>query len=700
MSTEFFNDQWRIPSNENQSKQSNYSMYGDTSGEINASGVPLSSESWTIAVWLKPNVTTGNEIIWDMQYGSAGGFKLIHLYGTSTATAVFFLYYAPTYSNFNSQVTITKNNWHHVIVRYNKGVDYRIYVDGVFSGSSTTFNNYSYPTTRDLEIFKIGGFNGNLDQFCVFDYALSDTSTNVGDTATGQIATLYGGGSAMANPMSLSSPPQAYYQLGEESVSTGPSSDYLVPNASLQDYVFDFSGGTDIISYSNINLTGNRTVSFWVNINSPLTSAIYLGSGGNDYYPYMTATSVILKSSTQGSSSITQPSIVTGKWYHYCITGDGTNATLYRDGLLIGTLADKSLIINTIGGTPTGSSDINAKMSNVQIFNTALSGPEVTTLYNYGSPIRTLASIPQSSNLNAWYKLDATATFDSSTGNWTILDDSTNSNTGTSSGMTQANLVQSNLQHTSGYSPYALDFDGTDNAINLNSAISLTGNRSVNFWFTWRTSGIYLGGATGGVYYPYILSQTQVYLKTSGVNNTIITIPTLQVGVFYNMCITGDGTTVSVYINGTLEGTGTDISNITLDTIANTKSPTTFGANGNMSNTAIWTSTVLSPSEVIEIYNQGVPSNLNNFSGTAPTHWWQLGSNSSFNTNWTCLDEIGTNNGVSVNMTNDDIVNGPGYSANALGTSSLDIVGDAPYSTANGLSENMDVLDRTTDIPS
>jgi hypothetical protein len=675
-------------------------MYGDTSGEINASGVPLSSESWTIAVWLKPNVTTGNEIIWDMQYGSAGGFKLIHLYGTSTATAVFFLYYAPTYSNFNSQVTITKNNWHHVIVRYNKGVDYRIYVDGVFSGSSTTFNNYSYPTTRDLEIFKIGGFNGNLDQFCVFDYALSDTSTNVGDTATGQIATLYGGGSAMANPMSLSSPPQAYYQLGEESVSTGPSSDYLVPNASLQDYVFDFSGGTDIISYSNINLTGNRTVSFWVNINSPLTSAIYLGSGGNDYYPYMTATSVILKSSTQGSSSITQPSIVTGKWYHYCITGDGTNATLYRDGLLIGTLADKSLIINTIGGTPTGSSDINAKMSNVQIFNTALSGPEVTTLYNYGSPIRTLASIPQSSNLNAWYKLDATATFDSSTGNWTILDDSTNSNTGTSSGMTQANLVQSNLQHTSGYSPYALDFDGTDNAINLNSAISLTGNRSVNFWFTWRTSGIYLGGATGGVYYPYILSQTQVYLKTSGVNNTIITIPTLQVGVFYNMCITGDGTTVSVYINGTLEGTGTDISNITLDTIANTKSPTTFGANGNMSNTAIWTSTVLSPSEVIEIYNQGVPSNLNNFSGTAPTHWWQLGSNSSFNTNWTCLDEIGTNNGVSVNMTNDDIVNGPGYSANALGTSSLDIVGDAPYSTANGLSENMDVLDRTTDIPS
>ena len=112
-----------MPTNKNQSKQSNYSMYGDASGEINASNVPLSSESWTIAVWLKPSTTTGTEIIWDMQYGSAGGFKLIHQYGTSTSTAVWFLFYAPSYSNFSSQVAITKDNWHHVIVRYNKGVD-------------------------------------------------------------------------------------------------------------------------------------------------------------------------------------------------------------------------------------------------------------------------------------------------------------------------------------------------------------------------------------------------------------------------------------------------------------------------------------------------------------------------------------------------------------------------------------------------
>jgi hypothetical protein len=125
--------------------------------------------------------------------------------------------------------------------------------------------------------------------------------------------------------------------------------------------------------------------------------------------------------------------------------------------------------------------------------------------------------------------------------------------------------------------------------------------------------------------------------------------------------------------------------------------------NGSISNVAYWTDTALTQAQVTEIYNQGVPSNLNNFSGTAPAHWLQIGTNSSFNattSQWTCLDEIGNINAVSAGMTNDDITNGPGYSANGLGTSSIDIKGDAPYSSANGLSENMDVLDRTTDVPS
>jgi hypothetical protein len=128
---------------------------------------------------------------------------------------------------------------------------------------------------------------------------------------------------------------------------------------------------------------------------------------------------------------------------------------------------------------------------------------------------------------------------------------------------------------------------------------------------------------------------------------------------------------------------------------------------GDISNCAIWRNSVINP---VTIYNNGVPANLNNLS-TKPSYWWQLGSNSSFDANtskWTCLNEgtertdaapVNAITGLG-NMTEDAITNGVGYSANGLGTSSIEIVGDAPYSTANGISENMDVLDRTTDVPS
>ena len=66
------------------------------------------------------------------------------------------------------------------------------------------------------------------------------------------------------------------------------------------------------------------------------------------------------------------------------------------------------------------------------------------------------------------------------------------------------------------------------------------------------------------------------------------------------------------------------------------------------------------------------------------------------------LDEKGSNNGTSVNMTEDDIVDGVGSYANGLssGMGGDEVIGDAPYSTANSLSVNMDVLDRVTDTPS
>ena len=82
-----------------------------------------------------------------------------------------------------------------------------------------------------------------------------------------------------------------------------------------------------------------------------------------------------------------------------------------------------------------------------------------------------------------------------------------------------------------------------------------------------------------------------------------------------------------------------------------------------------------------------------------------MGENSSFNSNWTVLNEISTGpNGVSVNMAEDDLVDGVGTTANGLssGMGGADnIVGNAPQnSTGNSLSYGMGVDAKSTDVPS
>ena len=101
--------------------------------------------------------------------------------------------------------------------------------------------------------------------------------------------------------------------------------------------------------------------------------------------------------------------------------------------------------------------------------------------------------------------------------------------------------------------------------------------------------------------------------------------------------------------------------------------------NGSISNCSVWNA-ALTSAQVTEIYNEGVPSNLNNHSAYSNlVSWWQLGSNSSFNTNWTVLDEKGSNNGTSANMDEVEIVDGVGSYANGLssGMGGGEVVGSA-----------------------
>ena len=87
-----------------------------------------------------------------------------------------------------------------------------------------------------------------------------------------------------------------------------------------------------------------------------------------------------------------------------------------------------------------------------------------------------------------------------------------------------------------------------------------------------------------------------------------------------------------------------------------------------------WNNNTVNP---LDIYNGGTPTTL---PSGAVAHW-KMGEESTFLTNWTVPDAVGSNDGTSVNMTIEDRV------------------GEAPGSVNNALSFNMDEINRVEDTP-
>ena len=726
MSTEFFNDQWRIPSNENQNKVSNYSMDFDGSSTLIDLGSTLGdigTSTTTFSFWLNITTSTSHQTVLSNR-GSGGGWA-IDMFDVSGQ-------YILSFFNASSSTAIRCilndfNTWVHIVIVRDGISNNKIYINGV--SQTLTTNNENLTNIISTKTLTIGAqdplgtgyyrfLNGKIDQVTVFDYALSAS----------QVSTLYGGGTAVTNPMTLSPKPISYYQLGDQSVSTGPTSSYLVPNNSLSDYVFNIDSSN--VNYIDLgtnpfSFTQNLTVSFWMK-STQTASNTFIGkdinvSGGRNWMVMLYQTRVYFWTSSTGSISNLKAvqsnvagGVSDGKWHHIVCVNNQTNATkqIYIDGVLdvtnnngglISTSSSPVQIGKRLGGFP-----YDGEMSNVALWNTVLTGPQVATIYNNGAPNDISSLSP-----TAWYKLNAADTFNSSTSTWTINDYGSGGNDGTSSGMDSSNLVVSDLQKTNGFSPYALSLDGINDYLDT-PQIDLGSTNTISFWIntTTTTQGAIFGDPNG--YADYALFSQPTLNRTafrlgnndSGYYQIEVSSGLLNDGNWHHHCLTRDGVTINYYIDGILQ---TNVINNTLNASAGTNTTIenifampngTYEYGGKLSNVALW-NIELTSTEVTEIFNEGRPSDLNNFSGTAPVSWWQIGSNSSYNSGaWTCLDETGTNNAVSVNMANNDIVDGPGYSASGVGTSSIDIKGNAPYSSANGLSNSMDVLDRTTDVPS
>ena len=978
-----------MPRNANQSKQSNYSMDFDpaaSSGIITSLETEIQGKTeLSFSFWF--NANTINSFLFSNQVNSSN-YRIALYYESASKMSLRFTSGSP--QGIADFTPPPLNQWNHFIFTFDGSQTtdsdkLKIYINNslqtiTFSGTIPTetpstnvgplvIGNGSW-TTSPLPNY---AFNGKLDAFSIFDYALS----------LSQVTTLYGDSTnGPGNPMALPRTPIAYYPLGGSAgafrTPVNVNDQWLIENNTIGDYVFDFDGATpgDAVTNNTSGITGNaaRTVSFWYNIGISSSAMIPFSLGGindtnsNSQFAYCvnrinsSTTAAIFGRGGNDISPITVPATNDSQWHSVIITYTGSTLALYIDGNNITLPSQPSTYATTdgfkIGGwSEAGNRLFDGKISNVQIFNTALSGPEVETLYNYGSPIRTLANIPQNSNLKAWYKLDATEIYNSTSTEWSVdnnqnpsaypsslnfnrattdsislgssssirptgdytfsiwynlsssanagvwcaatsinssglalfkgnsgglelyhkgtsstsavvflgsasgtlniwqnaiftyddtsrvikgylngnlistvsvagtgsvswannfylgrliqngnyylggrlsnfqifntkleeigsnsvetlynsgnpltdmssfsslvswwklnntttgIQDSKGSNNGTnngateyagfvntlagdSSGMSQSNLVQSDLQTVAPYSKYALAFDGTNDYIDCGDSDSFSfGNGttdssfSISAWVNMIDATNFITIAkdanSGREYVIRTLSDDKLYFYLlDNINGGYIgrissgTVTSNQ-GTWIHTLYTYNGNSTSSGIKIYLNGSQVDNANYeggSYTAMSNTSTNLNVGrqerglhyGSGSISNVSIFDS-ALTSSQVREIYNEGLPSDLNTFSGAAPVAWWQLGSNSSWNGNrWIVADEIGSNNGYSQNMSpympESGLTNGVGTTANGVssGMSEGSLVGDAPYSTANAISSGMAVTARGTDVP-
>ena len=439
------------------------------------------------------------------------------------------------------------------------------------------------------------------------------------------------------------------------------------------EYSLDFDGVDDnvIVPYNSTLdvVTAAHSLSFWFKTTDGSIQGL-MEKGRNDELAVFLINKKIYWGGTNGYYGGTT-FVNDGNWHHVvCVaTGTVTGSSIYIDGSVVNTgnakvQASANTDDFTIGMTADGNNEYQGNLDEIAIFDYALSASDVTSMYNSGTPnnLDDLSTSPV-----AWWRMGENGSWKSP--QWLLPENSNKDK----------------------YSNFSFSCDGVDDYIDVGVS-SGTNDVSISCWMkstevvVYNDSRMPFGGrpSSGGSNYSIgrIRSQfaTPTELNVALFNTFGSTV--LNDGNWHNLIYTYNHTTkeVKAYVDGntTPEATVTFpawISNYQFRIGDDPNSSWFF--NGNVDECAVWYS-VLGTSDITTIYNSGTPGDISSLS---PIGYWRS-ENSTFSTNWTVTDNgSGSNDGTSANMTIEDRV------------------GDAPNSTSNASSYNMDEVDRESNTP-
>ena len=447
----------------------------------------------------------------------------------------------------------------------------------------------------------------------------------------------------------------------------------------LNTYSLDFDGIDDYVGVSLTPSSSDVSVSFWIKAPIQGLGNVFGGSGIFQYFGGTSSANLVTNHWTVGWATICTD-VFDDQWHHIVVTFNNATSDLisYKDGVLnttvnipgFSTVTNHGINrIGTYGGAP--QRYFEGIQDDISLFNSVLTQSDVTSIYNGGTPndLSLLATPP-----NNWYRMGDNGSYKSP--QW---------------------LMPSN-ENKDKVSSYSFEFDGVGDYISVsNNSIGQTQNISYSIWVNLDvTTRQYIIGnqssSDGGCGLAVESGDVLVFQMADGgndsfFNNRVANFSTYApINTWNHILATWDGTDSKIYINGVLRNTWNPtlpytISNYSTFWIARRSANLLNTVNGKLDEIALFDSGV----SIGDVWDgSGQPIDVSSVSGI--TNNWRMGEEATFSGGvWTVPDAVGSNDG-----SNDG-------TSNAMTIE--DRIGEAPNSSNNALSFNMDEVDRVTDVP-
>ena len=177
-------------------------------------------------------------------------------------------------------------------------------------------------------------------------------------------------------------------------LTNGPTFSSLGKGSILFDGTLNSGTNDCVVDIPSFNIPGAKTVSFWVLWNNNGGAGVYGALFGKSdsagtYYPFIRTygsnpqTKVwIYQDASTGTTLEWDVVPDYNRWYHICITGNGSTANLYIDKVLTDSgKTDRTLNVDQINAVQ-NNYGMDGNISNMQIYNRQLSASEVAQNYN------------------------------------------------------------------------------------------------------------------------------------------------------------------------------------------------------------------------------------------------------------------------------------------------------------------------------